>query len=86
LWTHERGSAVAEIPEPLRESLCKRIKDYVDSAIREAERTGRIKDIDVFTSLVYYGSQLAEHYRCELSEPKTRLIVEVVKHLYEVKR
>jgi len=77
---------VAEIvPEPLRESLCKRIKDYVKSAIQTAERTGRIEDVDAFTSLVYYGSQLAERYKCEMSSSKEKIMMEVIKHLYKEK-
>jgi len=75
---------MAEVIEPkLKEAFCKRISGSIESLIREVERTGRIPDIDAFTSLIYYGSILQERYACPATSPKTKIYAKIIKHLKE---
>jgi len=52
------------LPEPLKSTFCSRIRSFLESAVREVERTGRIERPDEFTRIVFYGKKLQEEYKC----------------------
>ena len=52
------------LPEPLKSAFCDRIRSFLESAIREVERKGRIERPDEFTRIVYYVKRLQDEYKC----------------------
>lgn len=52
------------LPEPLKSTFCSRIRSFLESAIREVERKGRIERPDEFTRIVYYVRRLQDEYKC----------------------
>jgi len=57
-----RGEEV--LPEPLKSRFCERLAGFLESMLREVERTGRIERPDEFTRAVYFVSRLQREYSC----------------------
>jgi len=56
------------IEKPIRDELCKRLKDILDDVIAASVRAGMIRDPDVFTSLIYYVDRVSRRLDCKLFE------------------
>ena len=52
------------LPEPLKSSFCSFLNRFLEAAVSEVEREGRITRPDEFTSTVYYVDKLKKTYSC----------------------
>jgi len=56
---------MAEIPEPLRLALCRFLSRRLETALERIRKERVIRDVETFTSLVYYITRVREEYTCE---------------------